>query len=97
MNYEDFIHSAGSESGPPSDLSLPLAAMWWEKKGDWHKAHEAAQEAGSVEGDWVHAYLHRVEGDDSNAGYWYTRAKKDKHKGTFTEEWEAITRALLGD
>lgn len=81
---------------PPSGLAPPLAALWWEAKGDWTKAHEVAQEH---EDDkpcaWVHAYLHRVEGDLSNAGYWYRQAGKPAATGALKVEWEEIVAALL--
>ncbi|MBC8039435.1 MAG: hypothetical protein H7Y06_02740 [Opitutaceae bacterium] len=60
--------------GDPAKLSLPLQALWHDARGDWERAHEVCQQAKSCEGDWVHAYLHRKEGDSGNAGYWYARA-----------------------
>src|SRR5579863_3506122 len=65
-----------SQSQPPAGLSLALAGMWWDGKGDWKRAHESAQQDEGPAGSWVHAYLHRKEGDGSNAGYWYSRAGK---------------------
>ncbi len=82
---------------PPADLALALQGLLWDAKGDWDKAHECAQAQEDRQGDWVHAYLHRKEGDHANAGYWYRRAKKPVHKGTLEEEWEEIARALLGE
>jgi hypothetical protein len=79
---------------PPAGLSLPLQALWWEAKGDWHKAHDLSQEAGSREGDHVHAYLHRVEGDAGNAQYWYQRAGEPPFKGSLAEEWSALVTRL---
>ena len=76
-------------------LSLPLQALWHDAQGDWDQAHGVCQSAGDRDGDWVHAYLHRKEGDLANAGYWYRRAKQPVHKGTLDEEWEEIARALL--
>ena len=62
---------SGTEA-PPASLHLALKALWWDAKGDWNKAHECAQgDEGDPSCDWVHAYLHRKEGDASNAGYWY--------------------------
>lgn len=77
-------------------MSLPLQALWWERKGNWDRAHELCQEARSREGDWVHAYLHRVEGDEDNAAYWYARARQPVCRTGLDEEWQAIARALLG-
>ena len=80
---------------PPPGLSLPLAALWQAAKGDWQVAHRLAQSDKSDDGAWVHAYLHRVEGDDSNAGYWYRRAGKPHAQNSHDEEWAAIVRELL--
>jgi hypothetical protein len=82
-------------STPPPDLSLALQSLWFDAKGDWIKAHELAQKDGSSAGDWVHAYLHRKEGDASNARYWYVRAGKRVYSGSLEEEWIAISQALL--
>ena len=81
---------------PPASLHLALQALWWDGKGDWNKAHECAQaDEGNPSCDWVHAYLHRKEGDASNARYWYGRAGKPVAKGTLLEEWRAVVQALL--
>ncbi len=78
-------------------LSLPLQALWLDASGEWHRAHEACQAADSREGDWVHAYLHRKEGDVSNARYWYMRAGRSAPPPTLPldAEWAAIAAALL--
>jgi len=80
---------------PPRGLTTPLKALWWAARDDWAKAHEIAQAEDDAPCAWVHAYLHRVEGDASNAGYWYRRAGRPAGKGALTAEWEAIARALL--
>jgi hypothetical protein len=80
---------------PPQNLNLALQALWCEAKGDWDGAHELAQADESGAGDWVHAYLHRKEGDAGNAGYWYRRARKPVAKGPLDEEWAEIVTALL--
>jgi len=80
---------------PPGDLSPALQGLLWDAKGDWDKAHECAQAQEDPQGDWVHAYLHRKEGDLANAGYWYRRAKQKMPTGSLDEEWEAIASALL--
>jgi hypothetical protein len=80
---------------PPNGLSLSLQALWWEAKGDWDKAHECAQAAKGKSGDWVHAYLHRKEGDQANAAYWYGRAGQAVSTSALAQEWEAMARALL--
>ncbi len=81
--------------GPPRGLSTPLKALWWAARDDWSKAHEIAQTQDNVSCAWVHAYLHRVEGDAANAGYWYRRAGRPAAKGALASEWESIVRALL--
>jgi hypothetical protein len=77
------------------ELTPALAGLWWDAKGDWTKAHESAQQDESPAGAWVHAYLHRKEGDFSNAAYWYSRAGKPAARGPLEEEWNEITSALL--
>ena len=95
MNFEEFSASL-SFAEPPRDLSLALAGLWWDAKGDWTKAHESAQQDEGPAGSWVHAYLHRKEGDASNATYWYNRAGKPVSRESFEAEWEQMTRSLLG-
>jgi hypothetical protein len=80
---------------PPDGLSLAVCALWWEAKGEWAKAHECAQQQDDASGNWVHAYLHRREGDLANAGYWYRRAGKLPSAALLDEEWATIARALL--
>jgi hypothetical protein len=82
-------------SAPPTELSLALRALWLDGKGDWDGAHEAAQADEGDAGDWVHAYLHRKEGDAGNAGYWYRRAGKPVCRTSLDEEWAAIATDLL--
>lgn len=84
------------QPAPPEGLSLALQALWWDAKGDWDKAHESAQERDDKDGARVHAYLHRKEGDLSNAGYWYRRATTNVFAGSFAEEWEELARSFLG-
>ena len=73
-----------------------LLALWWDAKGDWSRAHEVAQDVGDADGAWVHAYLHRKEGDEGNAAYWYRRAGRAVAKGDLDAEWEQIVGELLG-
>ena len=84
------------QSAPPPGLPLALQALWYDAKGDWEKAHELAQEDAGPSGNWVHAYLHRKEGDASNARYWYVQAGKPAQSGSLEAEWAAICEALLG-
>ena len=71
--------------------------MWWAGKGDWNKAHAIVQDEDGADAAWVHAYLHRVEGDLGNAGYWYRRAGKPVATDPLEAEWERIVAALLMD
>jgi hypothetical protein len=80
---------------PPADIAGPLAALWWAAKGDWNKAHGIVMDDGSREAAWVHAYLHRAEGDLSNARYWYRQAGRTPVTTPLEREWEEITGALL--
>jgi hypothetical protein len=84
-----------SDDMPAPDLDAPLAALWWSAKGNWDKAHSIAQDEESSDAAWVHAYLHRVEGDIGNAGYWYRQAGKPVASGPLEAEWEQIVRTLL--
>ncbi len=94
MTLQEFHHSTVHDD-PPKELSLALTALWWDAKGAWTKAHESAQQDEGPAGSWVHAYLHRKEGDSSNAGYWYERAGKTPARGSLEEEWQEITTSLL--
>jgi hypothetical protein len=94
ISFEAFTASL-AEAAPPAALSPPLAAMWHDAKGDWEAAHRLAQSEETADGAWVHAYLHRVEGDLANAGYWYRRAKRPASEQPLADEWTAIVRALL--
>ena len=83
------------QSAPPEGLSPALRALWRDGKGDWDGAHEAAQEDEGGPADWVHAYLHRKEGDAGNAAYWYRRARQPVCRTSLDEEWATIAQALL--
>lgn len=82
-------------SAPPSGLADVLRALWHERRGDWGGAHAIAQDIPGRDGAWVHAYLHRREGDDSNAAYWYARAGKPVPDGDLHEEWRTIAATFL--
>jgi hypothetical protein len=94
MDLQAFRDSTAKPQ-PPAELSPALKALWWDAKGDWDKAHEYAQERDDAAGTRVHAYLHRKEGDQSNAGYWYRRAGVAPSILTLDEEWEELARAFL--
>ncbi len=82
-------------AGPAPSLDAPLAALWWAAKGQWDEAHKIVQNEASADAAWVHAYLHRVEGDLGNAGYWYRRAQKPVATDSLESEWEQMVSALL--
>jgi hypothetical protein len=84
-----------SAPAPPPGVSPPLAALWHDARGDWDAAHCVAQDIESPAGAWIHAYLHRKEGDASNAAYWYRRAGKPVVSVSLDAEWSAIATALL--
>src|SRR3954454_20091135 len=90
------LKSTLSGAAPAPEISPPLAALWWAAKGDWGRAHAIVQDETGVEAAWVHAYLHRVEGDLGNAGYWYRQASKPIAGGSLQTEWEQIASTLLG-
>jgi len=94
MNFEEFRTSL-SAGEPPAEVGAALTGLWWDAKGDWARAHESAQTDEGPDGAWVHAYLHRKEGDDSNAGYWYRRAGKTPARGSLEQEWLEIATALF--
>lgn len=95
MNFETFRNSLSAPL-PPDGLDIPAQALWWAGKGDWDRAHACAQQReGEPASDWVHAYLHRVEGDMENAGYWYGRAGEPVPQVPVEQEWSAIAARLL--
>jgi hypothetical protein len=83
------------DSATPPAVNAALVALWHDAKGDWDAAHATAQDIENETGAWVHAYLHRKEGDASNAAYWYRRAGKAIAKASLEEEWESIVTELL--
>jgi len=94
MTIDELKSTLGSPSPPPG-LSEPVLALWHDARGDWDAAHRVAQDIAGSEGAWIHAYLHRKEGDLGNAGYWYRRAGRAVASGSLEEEWTAIASALL--
>ena len=95
MTLETFRHGL-AEAAPPARLDLALQALWWAGRNDWERAHGLVQQReGEPSCDWVHAHLHRVEGDLSNAGYWYRRAGQPVATLPLQEEWTAIATQLL--
>ena len=95
MGIEEFRKSM-ARSGPAEGLSAPLAALWWDAKGDWARAHALVDALETKDGMAVHAYLHRREGDAGNAEYWYRRAGRELRRPTMEAEWATLVEALLG-
>ncbi len=94
MDIHAFEESLAA-SEPPTGLPALAEALWWEAHGKWERAHEIAQEVETLEGAWVHAYLHRREGDAANARYWYRRAGRPVSREAFEQERRAIVAELL--
>lgn len=94
MTFTQFKESLSTES-PAGEISVYLKALWFDAKGDWEKAHTIIQDIESANASWIHAYLHRKEGDTGNADYWYHRAGKKRPALTLEKEWEAIVNALI--
>lgn len=94
MDLQTFKDSI-TKPQPPAGLSPALQGLWWDAKGDWDKAHQRAQDRDDREGMLVHAYLHRKEGDQSNAEYWYRRCGAVPSISALDQEWEQLARAFL--
>lgn len=93
MDAKEFRDSLAKEQ-PPKDMNAPLAALWWDAKGEWAKAHGLVDELETQQGMAVHAYLHRKEGAASDADYWYVRAGRSFHRSRLEEEWQALVEGL---
>jgi hypothetical protein len=94
MQFEAFKQSL-EHATVPEGISIYLLAMWYDAKKDWDKAHHLVNDLDDATACWVHAYLHRKEGDIGNADYWYRRANKKRLDITLDEEWEIIVKVLL--
>jgi len=94
MTLKEFDSSLSLDA-PPEGLPFPLAALWWDAKGDWARAHSLVDELDTPEGMAVHAYLHRKEGVEWNANYWYARAGRKYRRPTLDAEWRALVEGLL--
>jgi hypothetical protein len=95
MTLADLDAAVRSSTALPESAPVLIRALWHDATGDWDMAHTVAQDVGTAEGSWVHAYLHRKEGDLANAGYWYRRAGKPIATGSLEDEWREIAAALL--
>jgi hypothetical protein len=94
MNFDDFLALCESAK-EPRDISSHLKALWFDHQGNWDSAHEEIQDSNDRLSSAIHAYLHRKEGDISNARYWYSTANRPVFKGSLGEEWEALAREIL--
>jgi hypothetical protein len=96
MSFAQFQESVARDSLPPPSASPALQALWHDARGDWEQAHACAQADEGRDAAWVHAYLHRKEGDHGNASYWYRRAGRPvpATDWALNEEWSQITRKL---
>lgn len=98
MSFEELKQSIARDPAPPAGASALVQALWHDARGDWDGAHACAQEVHDRDGSWVHAYLHRKEGDRGNAGYWYARAGRPMPAAevSLETEWAEIARMLVG-
>jgi hypothetical protein len=94
MTIEEFTAATAGDT-PPAGLSPVLLALWHDARNDWSAAHEVAQDVPDPDGAWVHAYLHRKEGDAGNAAYWYRRAARPVCTGDLRSEWSQLVSAFL--
>jgi hypothetical protein len=94
MTFDEFKLSLNQDS-PPGNINELLEVLWYDTKVGWEKAHKIVQNISGKDAAWIHAYLHRKEGDSGNASYWYSRAGKQFSTKTLDDEWEEIVRALL--
>lgn len=95
MTLDELTQLMEKQERCPESLPKALQGLWYDKKGNWDKAHQIVQDASDADSAWVHAYLHREEGDMSNARYWYRRSGQPEFKGELSQEWEHIARNLL--
>lgn len=95
MNLELF-HLSIKEKAPNPDWPAGLKSLWWDVKGNWEASHNIAQEMSSHEGNWIHAYLHRKEGDNFNADYWYRKANRSFPKVSLEEEQKELVAYFIG-
>ena len=94
MTFTEF-NSTLKDTSPPKGLPVELEALWHDRKGDWNRSHEVIQDINSKNAAWIHAYLHRKEGDAGNAQYWYSRAGKSMPAVSLNDEWTTLVEHFL--
>ena len=94
MTFKQF-HNSLSQSSPPPGISKHLESLWYDARGEWEQSHNIIQDISDANASWIHAYLHRKEGDISNADYWYRQAGITRPPGSLQEEWKTIAMELL--
>ena len=94
MNLIEFKQSLQG-THPPANISVFMESLWYDKKGNWEKAHDLVDSLPGTEAARVHAYLHRVEGDEGNAAYWYRRAGANRPSYGEDQEWEVLVNQFL--
>jgi hypothetical protein len=94
VTLSDLDAAVASRAPLPLDAPPLLRALWFDAVGDWERAHALAQDVHTPDGSWVHAYLHRKEGDADNAAYWYRRAGRPVEYGALDDEWRALAKAF---
>lgn len=94
MDTFTFMASLSADVAP-EDISVYLLALWYDAKGDWDKAHETIQDITTNDASWIHAYLHRKEGDQFNADYWYRKAGRKRPDSSLQQEWEQLVEAFI--
>jgi hypothetical protein len=97
MTFDDFLASVDRDANPPAGLSAPLRALWLAQKGRWDDSHDVVNDLPTSMGSWIHAYLHRIEGDLGNAAYWYARAGRGaiRTRDNLDGEWRDLVQANL--
>jgi hypothetical protein len=95
MTLDELISHIEINEAPEPSMSPTVASLWWDRKGDWDRAHAIAQTIPTVQGSAVHAYLHREEGVLWNADYWYRRAGRQRPTVSLADEWTALAQEML--
>ena len=95
MTFDAFMEHVKSHATPAEGTSHALSALWYAERGNWDRAHQIAQDMENTDGSWIHANLHREEGDQGNAEYWYNRAKQAVPINTIIEERHDLIRHFL--